>query len=131
MDSLIDLFSGHTTKKTFKTSKVSITLRTLTADEIADVFKRVDLQAISDVTKAIVARKYTVAYALEKINGIDVLAIPEIQKIINNEETRVSKVDAVAEILGKLDDSVLRSMYTAYEQLAEEQDKSVEELKKD
>jgi len=131
MDSLVELFAGHTTKKTFKTSKVSIVLRTLTSDELADVFRRVDLQAISDVTRVLIARKYTLAYSLEQVNGVDVLALPEVQKIIKNSDTKIAKVDALAELFGSFDDSVLRTLYSAYETLTEEHDKSIEELKKD
>ena len=132
MDSLIELFSGHTTKRTFKTSKASITLRTLTTDEVADVLRRVDLLAVTDVTKAVMSRKLTLAYSIEAINGVEVLAIPEIQELKKSKgNDALTKVDLLSEVLGKFDDISLRNLFACYEELAVEHEGKVEELKKD
>jgi len=132
MDALIELFAGHTTKKTFKTSKVTLTLRTLTTDEVADVFRRVDLLAVTDVTKAVLSRKLTLAYSIEAINGVDVMAIPEVADLRSKPGNEsMSKVDLLAEILGKFDDIVIRNLYTCYDMLVTEHEKSIEALKKD
>lgn len=132
MDSLIELFSGKTTKKTFKGKTLSFTLRTLTTDEVADIFRRVELIAVSDVTKSIITRKYTVAYALEEINGVDVLSIPEIQELKKSKGSEsLSKVDLLAELLGKFDDIIIQNLYNCYNQLAVEHEKELDSLKKE
>lgn len=132
MDALIELFAGHTTKITFKTSKVTITMRTLTTDEIADVLRRVDLLAVTDVTKAIISRKLTLAYSIEAINGVDVLSIPEVQDLKKSKgDESLTKVDLLSEILGKFDDVAIRNLYDCYDELSTEHEKSVEALKKD
>lgn len=130
MNSLIDLFAGKTTSKEFTLSNIKFVLRTLTTDELADVFRRTELVAVSDLTKLVITRKYTLAYSLESINGVDVLALPEIQDLRKTKGESASKADLLSEILGKFDDLVIRRLYSFYEQLQDAHEKEIEELKK-
>ena len=130
MNALIELFSGHTTSKKFSNKNCTFKLRTLTTDELADVLRRTDLVALSDLTKLVVTRKLTLAYALESVNDVDVLALPEIQELRKSKGNDVSKVDLLAEVLGKFDDLTIRTLYSFYEELQEEHEKGLESLKK-
>ena len=85
---------------------------------------------MSDLTKLVITRKYTLAYSLESINGVDVLALPEIQDLRKTKGESASKADLLSEILGKFDDLVIRRLYSFYEQLQDAHEKEIEELKK-
>ena len=132
MNSLIEMFSGKTTSRTYKTSTFSFVLRTLTTDELADVLRRTDIVALSDLTKMVMTRKLTLAYALESINGVDILALPEIQELkkIKNDQS-LTKVDLLSELLGKFDELTIRKLYSLYEELSADHEKEIIELKKD
>ena len=132
MDALIDLFSAKPIKKTFKSKNFSFVLRTLTTDELADILRRVDMLAISDITKSVLTRKITLAYSLESINGVDIMAIPEVEEIRQKDDNgTIRKEDILLQIFSKFDDVVIRNIYNCYEQLAEEREKELEELKKE
>jgi hypothetical protein len=131
MESIAELFEAVPVRKEFKNSKLVFKLRTLTADEITDSYKRADLLAITQETRMLIVRRYLIAYSLESINGIDVIAIPEVQKLMKTADNKpVAKEDAVAQILGTFDDSVLESLYRCYSILVEETHNNREELKK-
>lgn len=130
MNSLIDIFGGKTTSKEFKMRNVTFVLRTLTTDELADVLRRLDMVALSDVTKMVMTRKLTLAYALESVNGVDALALPEVKELQSKNE-KATKADLLIEIFGKFDDLAIRNLYSFYEQLQDEHDKDIAELKKD
>lgn len=132
MNSLIELFSGQTTSRVFKGKNFSFKLRTLTTDEMTDVLRRTDLVALSDITKTVMIRKLTLAYALEAVNNVDIMAIPEISELRKSKQDQnISKADLLIEVLGKFDDSTIRTLYSCYEQLLDEHDKEALELKKD
>lgn len=131
MESLIDLFQAKTTTKEFKSSTISFKLRTLTTDELIDVLRRADLLATSEPTKVFIAKKITLAYALEAVNGVEILAVPEVNKLRENtKDAPISKVDAVLTILGSFDADVIDSLYACYNSLVLENEKKREELKK-
>lgn len=131
MESLIDLFQAKTTTKEFKSSTISFKLRTLTTDELIDVLRRADLLSTSEPTKVFIAKKITLAYALEAVNGVEILAVPEVNKLRENtKDAPISKVDAVLTILGSFDADVIDSLYACYNSLVLENEKKREELKK-
>ncbi len=132
MNSLIEIFSGQTTSRTFRGKNFTFKLRTLTTDEMAEVLRRTDLIALSEITKAVMVRKLTLAYALESVNDVDVMAIPEIQDLRKSKkDENISKVDLLIEVLGHFDDMTIRTLYGCYEQLQAENEKETLELKKD
>lgn len=131
MESLVELFQAKQVEKEFKTSKFSFKLRVLSSDELTDVFRRADTIAMSIETKALVIKRYTLAYSLQSINGVDVATFPEVIEIRNKDLKNIlSKEDALAQILGKFDDSVLDTLYSCYSSLRDEVAAAREELKK-
>ena len=131
MDKLIDLFQAGTVTKEFKTSKLRFTLRTLTADEIIDVLRRADILSTSEETKVFIAKKLTVAYSLEAVNGVEVLALPEIVRLREKDkEKQTSKVDMLLAVLGDFEADVINDLFYCYNSLVTESNKKREELKK-
>ena len=131
MESLVELFQAKQVEKEFKTSKFSFKLRVLSSDELTDVFRRADTIAMSIETKALVIKRYTLAYSLQSINDVDVATFPEVIEIRNKDLKNIlTKEDALAQILGKFDDSVLDTLYSCYSSLRDEVAAAREELKK-
>lgn len=131
MESLIDLFQAKSAVKEFKTTNLSFKLRTLTTDELIDVLRRADLVSTSDTTKIFVAKKLTVAYSLEAVNGVEVMALPEIARLRADEKNKdLSKVDLLLQVIGNFDADAIEELYNCYNTLLVENDKKRAELKK-
>lgn len=131
MENLIDLFQAKTTTKEFKTPNFSFKLRTLTADELTEVLRRADILSTSNETRVFVAKKLTLAYALESVNGVDVLALPEIAKLRANPEFKdSSKVELLLPLLGAFDADIIEDLYQCYNNALDENTKQRAELKK-
>ena len=132
MEKLIDLFQAGTNTKEFKSKNLSFKMRTLTADELLDVFRRADLQSTSPETKIYLAKQITIAYALESINGVEILAIPEIAKLkADLKDEKLTKTDLLLKIIGSFDADTIEDLYKCYNILIAENEKKREELKKD
>jgi len=131
MESLAELFQAKQVEKEFKTSKFNFKLRTLSAEELTEVFRRADSIAMSIETKALVVKRFTLAYALTSINGMDIATFPEVIELRNKDLNHVlTKEEALATLLGKFDDTVLDSLYTCYSAMRDEISAAREELKK-
>lgn len=133
MEKLIDLFKAKTVYKEFKTPALSFKLRTLTTDELADVLRRADFAAVSPEAKLFVAKKVTLAYSLESINNVEILAIPEVVALRDKYQAKnenKTKVDLLSEIIGEFDAEVVDDLYKCYNIAVEESNKSREQLKK-
>ena len=131
MEKLIDLFQAGTNYKEFKAGTLSFKLRTLTTDELLDVLRHADYQTSTPETKFFFAKKMTIAYSLEAVNGVEIMAIPEIVKLKEElKDKDATKVDLLMKVLGAFDADIIEDMYNCYNQLADESNKKREELKK-
>ena len=132
MENLIDLFQAKTLTREFKTNTFTFKLRTLTADELTYVLRRADILATSEDTRVYIAKKITIAYALESVNGVDVLALPEINNLkASSEELKsASKVDLMMRVLGTFDADTITDLYNCYNKMIEENEASRQSLKK-
>ena len=132
MEKLINLFQAGTVVKEFKTKNLSFKMKTLTADELLDVLRHSDLQSTSPETKIFTAKKWTLAYALESVNGIEIMAIPEIAQLrASNKEKEFTKEELLLKILGSFDAELIEDLYQCYDRMVVENNKKREELKKD
>ena len=131
MEKLIDLFQAGTNIKEFKVSGLSFKMRTLTTDELIDVLKHADYQSSTPETKFFLAKKMTIAYSLESINGVEVLAIPEVVKLKSDlKDAQATKADLLMKIIGSFDAEIIDVLYDCYNRVVEENNKKREELKK-
>lgn len=130
MEKLIDLFKAAPLRKEFKTKEFSFILRTLTSEELTSVLKRADLLSTSEDTKIFIAKQLTLAYSLESINGVEVLAIPEIAQM-RAKEKDLDKVDLMMRVLGEFDAETISDLYACYNTVVVENNKKRESLKKD
>lgn len=132
MERLVDLFQAGTTVKEFKTKNLSFKMRTLTTDELLDVLRHSDLQSTSTETKIFTAKKMTIAYALESVNGVEILAIPEIAKLRSESKDKdITKQELLLKIIGSFDAELIEDLYNCYDSIVKESNKKREELKKD
>ena len=131
MEKLIDLFQAGTNVKEFKVNGLSFKMRTITADELIDVLKHADYQSSTPETKFFLAKKMTIAYSLEAINGVEILAIPEVVKLKSDlKDEKLTKADLLMKILGSFDAEVIDTLYDCYNVVVTENNKKREELKK-
>lgn len=132
MENLIDLFQAKTVVKEFKTNTLTFKLRTLTTDELTDVLRRSDILSTSEDTRVYIAKKVTIAYALESVNGVDVMALSEISRLRSSSEEMksASKVDLLLKVLGTFDADVITDLYSCYNKMIEENEVERQSLKK-
>lgn len=131
MEKLIELFQAGTAVKEFKVQGLAFKMRTLTTDELIEVLKRADYQSTTPETKFFLAKKMTIAYSLESINGVEVLAIPEIVKLkADLKDENLTKADLLMKVIGSFDAEIIDILYACYNLVVEENNKKREELKK-
>jgi hypothetical protein len=132
MEKLIDLFQAGTTVKEFKTKNLSFKMKTLSTDELLEVLRHADLQSTSQETKIFTAKKLTIAYALESVNGVEILAIPEIAKLrADSKDQNLTKQELLLKVIGSFDAEIIEDLYRCYDSIVQENNKKREELKKD
>ena len=123
---LMDALLGKTIEKEFNLGGKSLILRTLTQTEMNEVMAklpRMDLSMLEFQKIPILSR------SIVSIDKIDKAAFSDIQDAITDKVNKVSVIEAMENMLGKMDTTIINLLYSFYSLLVEEANKQRESLK--
>ena len=123
MRRLIDLLCGVRFETEFDLGSVKVSCQSLWKEEEVEILRRV--QGLDYLGQLEALKVPTLARTLVKIDGVPLVAFPEIQDILKQNKN-FQPVDAVEKYLGTFDGGVIDSLYLLYLKLKEERDKERE-----